>query len=77
MSEDVSLLIYRYGALHDAITPLATLATVSPSLLEEVIGLAMAMGIRAAERKVELDAKLALVEQDLERGKASFWGTLK
>jgi hypothetical protein len=42
-------LIRQYGRLSDAVAPLAQLATLSPRMLDEVIELAMAMGIHAAE----------------------------
>jgi hypothetical protein len=60
-------LIRRYGALYEAVAPLATLARVSPGMLEDVIALAMAMGIYAGERKAEENRKIKLVEGLMER----------
>jgi hypothetical protein len=49
------LMKLSYPTASACISPLAELARVSPSLLEEVLALAMMIGIRAAEIKIERD----------------------
>ncbi len=53
MSEDQDPreLIRRYYPLEGAITPLVEIARVQPSVLEQVIALAMVLGIHAAEQQ--------------------------
>lgn len=68
-------LIRSYGSLREAVTPLAVLATTSPWLLEEVITLAMAMGIYAGEQKRLMDEKCRLIEQDMAGYKARIYGS--
>lgn len=72
---DPAELIRSYGVLREAVTPLATLAKVSPTMLEEVIRLAMAMGIHAAERRAKQEEKIALVQGLMERATETlpFW----
>lgn len=72
-SMDPAELIRRYGVLQEAVTPLATLAKVSPSMLEDVIRLAMAMGIHAAELKRQEDAKFAIAESAVAAATSAFW----
>ena len=66
-------LIRSYGVLRGAVTPLAVLAKTSPRLLEDIITLAMAMGIHAAECKREQDRKIELVTGLMDRATESLW----
>lgn len=61
-------LIRQYPPLGDAIGPLRTLAEVNPGLLDDILALAMVMGIHAAESKQRHDRLVQQLSEDMDRG---------
>jgi hypothetical protein len=67
-------LIRIYGTLKESARPLADLVRVNPGLAEEIIALAMVMGIHAGEKEAERQRVFSLVENDLRRGIRTMFG---
>ena len=63
-----ALIKRRYAQLEGLINPLAELVRVNPMLIEEVIYLALVMGIHAEEDRVNRVRAFELVKEDLHRG---------
>lgn len=64
---DPRALIRQYPPLGDAIGALRTLAEVNPGLLDDILALAMVMGIHAAETKRRHDRLVGQLREDMER----------
>lgn len=65
--EPKELLLQYPSGLRGSINALAELVKVNPWLAEEVIALAMVMGIYGAERKIVRDQTLGMVQGDLKK----------
>lgn len=65
---DPRSLIRQYPPLGDAIGALRTLAEINPGLLDDILALAMVMGIHAGVAKYRRDEVLGLVRADMEQG---------
>lgn len=79
MTQDLDpreLIKQRYYPLEGAIAPLAELIRINPQLIEEIISLAMVMGIHTGQQRVQADRRaevFGLVKEDLHRATRQIW----
>ena len=67
MSDPRELIKQQYYPLEGAIAPLAELLRINPRMADEIICLAMVMGIHAEERRKKISMETFQALQDMQR----------